>query len=94
MFNEFFVYVLSKVSSLQSISELTVTTLDDATELILNSTLSGPSLHEIWTRNASIAMCVQVLRCVHRVLCVSSSLLSIGGSARRLEDRQVLCQGP
>ena len=37
MFNEFFFHTVSKVLSWQSMSELTVTTLDEVMELILNS---------------------------------------------------------
>ena len=45
MLNEFFFHVFSKVLSWQSMSELTVTTLDNVTELILNSSYQAlPSM--------------------------------------------------
>ena len=44
--------------------------------------LSGPSLHEIWTLNASSAMCVQVPRSLPSVLGVSCALLSVSVSSR------------
>ena len=54
MLNKFFFYVFSKVSSWQGMSELTVTTLDDVTSLILNfsyqalpSTKSGPKMPRV-----------------------------------------------
>ena len=54
MFNEFFFYVFSKVSSWQSMSEFQVTTLDDITALMINSTYqaldsskSGPEMPQV-----------------------------------------------
>ena len=51
LLNEFFFYVLSKVSSWQSMKDMTVTSMDDVTELIVNSkylhieaSKSGPEL--------------------------------------------------
>ena len=44
MMNEFFFYVFSKVSSWQSMIEFQVTTLDDITQLIMNSSSTEQAL--------------------------------------------------
>ena len=76
MLSKFFIFVLPKILSWQSLSELQVTALDDITDLFLQPTYLFLSLFEIWTQTASSASCVQVLRKEPHVLRGRCSLLS------------------